>query len=441
MKFYELQALTDHLRSFRQITRAERIGDNIIRILFDRKEAIGFDLSRGQSELFCADDVDTARTYHAPFDTMLKKRFNGAKIVDVTMPHGDKIIRIEVSQQGAYKAQASFLQLEFTGRHTNAIILDENGVVLEALRHVDSDASFRVVKPGVELKPLKPYKGKRRQGSIDDIEAWLKERAETRRIRRLEQLKTRHAHALEKKIERLETALQKLPDKTELEKEASLYAQRASIVLAHLHEIKPYDRKLVTYDFEGNPVSIDLPALPNPKRLGEYFFARSKRAASKAEHLHIEEENLKSRIAFYRRLLENLRHATNEAQIALLFPPKQQRKKREVKSQCEIFWIGEYRVMVGRNERENIWVLKHAKAGDMWLHLKDRPSSHCIIQSAGRKQIPKDVIEKAAKICVETSVIQPDDYLVDFTQRRHVKIVQGAHVNYVNYDTIKVTKT
>ena len=440
MKYYELKAVVEYLKRFRQIRKAERIDDNVIRIVFDKDHAVGFDLSRGHSEIFSAGKTETSRIYHAPFDTMLKKRFAGARIVDIDMPQDDKIIRIEAELQGAYKAQKSFLQLEFTGRHTNAIILDGYGIVLEALRHVDSDASFRVVKPGVELKPLVPYRGKRQSGVIEDVEAWLKTRAETRRERRLEQLKARHAQTLRKRIERLEEALRKLPDKEKLEKDAETFAEWGAIILSHLHTIKPYDRKLVTQDFEGNPVTIELPPLPNPKRMGEHFYALSKRAASKAENLHIEEENLKSRIAFYRRLLENLLHAENETQISLLFPPKQQRKRREAKSQCEIFHIGEYRIMVGRNERENVWVLTHAKAGDIWLHLKDRPSSHCIIQSGGRRQIPREVIEKAAKICVETSVTQPGDYLVDFTQRRHVKIQKGAHVNYVNYDTIKVKK-
>ena len=440
MKFYELEAITEYLSKFRQITKAERIGDNVIRILFDRKEAVGFDLSRGHSEIFAADETENVRSYHAPFDTMLKKRFNGAKIVAVTMPGGDKILRIETSLQGAYKAQTTVLQLEFTGRHTNAVILDENGVVLEALRHVDSDASYRVVKPGVTLKPLPPYTGKRQSGSIGDVAAWLKEKGRKRRELRLKQLKERHIRSLSKKIERLEKELARLPDRKELEKMAERYAAEAAIVLAHLNEIRPYDTKLETVDFEGRPVTIDLPALPNPRRMGEHFFALSRRAANKAEHLHIEEENLKSRIAFYRRLMENVRNARSESQINLLFPPKQQRKRKTAKAQCEIFRIGDYRVMVGRNERENAWVLKQAKAADLWLHLKDRPSSHCIVQSGGKRQIPKEVVEKAAKICVETSVTQPGDYPVDFTQRRNVKILQGAHVNYVKYDTIKITK-
>ncbi len=440
MKYYQLEAVAEYLKRFDRIRRAERVGDNVIRLLFDKTDAVAFDLTRGGADIFEASGLQSARSYYAPFDTMLKKRFGGAKILDVYVVGGDRILRIDAALEGAYKAQKSTLQLEFTGRHTNAIILDESENVLEALRHVDSDSSFRIVKPGSPLAPLPPYTGPRKEGRVEDVREWLKERAISRAKARLARLKARHLKALAKKMDRLEKELKKLPDKEELEKKARHMKERGSIVLAHLHEIKPYDRQLKTVDFEGNPITIELPALPNPKRMGEHFYNLSKRAANKAVGLHMEEESLKSRLAFYERVYKNVESAKSEDEISLLFPPKQQRKRKEARAQCEIFWIDNFRVMVGRNERENAWVLKQARAHDLWLHLKDRPSSHCIIQSGGRRQIPREVIEKAARICVETSVTQPGDYLVDTTYRRNVKIVSGAQVNYVNYDTLKIKK-
>ncbi|BBG64809.1 fibronectin/fibrinogen-binding protein [Hydrogenimonas sp.] len=440
MKFYELKAVAEYIGSFRQIKSAGRVADNVIRLEFEKGAALGFDLSRGRAEIFAAGGTVAQRRYHAPFDTILKKRFAGAEIVGVGLVGNDKILKIDTAQRGAYKASRTTLWLEFTGRHTNAIILDGDGVVLEALRHVDSEASFRVVQPGVKLLPLKPYEGERQQGEIEDVEAYLAERAERRRERRLKELKRRHAGSLRKKIERLEKELRKLPQRDELEKRAAALSDYGSIVLAHLHEIRPYDKLLETVDFQGNPVTIELPPLPNPKRMGEHFYSLSKRAANKAERLHIEQKNLKSRIEFYKRMLQNLEEAEDEERIALLFPPKQRHRKKEQRFQCETFEVDGYRVLVGRNERENIWVLKNARAGDIWLHLKERPSSHCIVQTGGKKQIPRDVIKKAARICVETSTSQPGDYLVDFTHRRNVKIDKGAHVTYTKYDTIKIRK-
>ncbi|WP_457596673.1 NFACT family protein [Hydrogenimonas sp.] len=441
MKFFEIEAVRDHLRNFSRIRRIRRIEDNTLCLAFDGGESIAFDLSRGGGDIFAASCDEGARAYHAPFDNLLKKRFEGARILGVETPGGDKVLAIEAEQRGAYKSFRSTLRLEFTGRHTNAIILDERGVVLEALRHVDEESSYRVVKPGLPLAPLPPYEGPRTTGSVDDTASWLQERARARKARRLAALKKRHANALAKRIERLKKALAELPEARKLEEEAKRYADYGAIVLAHLHEIAPYDRKLETVDFAGNPVTIELPPLPNPKRMGEHFFTLSRRAANKAKNLHIEKENLRSRLAFYERLRRNLEKAESESQIHLLFPPRQHnRRKREPRLQCETFQIGEWRLLVGRNERENAWLLGHARAGDLWMHLKDRPSAHCILQSGGRRQVPRAVVEKAARICVEASTTQPGDYLVDFTPRRNVKIVKGAQVNYVDYDTVKVRK-
>ncbi len=440
MKYFELRAVAEYLNSFKRIKSALRIEDNVISVEFDKKCVVGFDISRGRSEIFDASGEKAVRAYHAPFDTMLKKRFSNSSLLGVATPNGDKVIEIRAKIDGAYKSTETLLRLEFTGRHTNAIILDKEEVVLEALRHIDSDSSYRVVKPGVELKPLPVYEGKRGEGFVEDVALYLEEVGKKRRSRRMEELKKRHRNTLSKKIERLKKELDGLPDKRELEKRAARFESYGAIVLANLNSIKPYDSKLEAFDFEGNPVTIELPALPNPKRAGEHFYSLAKRAASKAKNLYIEEENLKSRISFYEKLLENLEAAKSEEQISLLFPPKRKIKKREPKMQCELFRVGEYRIMVGRNERENVWVLKNARAQDMWLHLKDRPSSHCIIQSGGKRELPKEVVQKAARICVETSVTQPGDYLVDFTHRRNVKVERGAHVTYVNYDTIKVRK-
>ncbi|NPA30166.1 MAG: DUF814 domain-containing protein [Epsilonproteobacteria bacterium] len=441
MKQFELKALADYFARFKQITKAERIDDNVIRILFDRTHAVAFDLTRGQSDIFDASHLTPARRYRAPFDTALNKRLSNAAILRVTLPGNDRILCFETEQRGAYKATRTRLRLEFTGRHTNAILLDDRGVVIEALRHIDEFTSVRPVKPGLPLRPLPPYDGPRQSGTLEDPQTWLQERARLRTVERLKRLKSRYDKELQKKITRLERELAKLPDRQSLEEEAERLNRYGTLALAHLHRIRPYDTRLEVIDFDGTPLTIPLPPLPNPKRMGEHFFKQARRAAAKARNLHIEAENLQSRIAFYRMLRQNLAAAPDEGAVRLLFPPKERAKRRKTERLgCELFELDGWRLLVGRNERENTELLKNARAQDLWLHLKDRPSAHCILQNPNRRQIPRDIIEKAARICVATSVAQPGDYPVDFTFRRNVKVRHGAQVNYVDYDTIKVRK-
>ena len=93
--------------------------------------------------------------------------------------------------------------------------------------------------------------------------------------------------------------------------------------------------------------------------------------------------------------------------------------------------------MLGTSQKENIFLLKHAKASDFWFHLKDMPSCHVFVQNS-KKNIPQSVIEQAAKLCAKFSLDSSGTYKVDYTQRRNVKIQHGANVLYNPYSTIVI---
>jgi predicted ribosome quality control (RQC) complex YloA/Tae2 family protein len=67
------------------------------------------------------------------------------------------------------------------------------------------------------------------------------------------------------------------------------------------------------------------------------------------------------------------------------------------------------------------------------------PSSHVIIRT-DKQNIPENVLNFAAKLCVEFSIAKKGAYLVDYTQRRNVKVREGASVNYVDYKTLHVRR-
>ncbi len=125
------------------------------------------------------------------------------------------------------------------------------------------------------------------------------------------------------------------------------------------------------------------------------------------------------------------------AKIALLFPKKIQGKKIKVNDSIEIFWIEGYKVQLGKNEKGNVEVLRNARAKDVWIHMRDRPSAHVII-GTDKQSLPMHIIESAARLCVDFTMISKDKYLVDYTPRREVTIQSGANVLYNKYKTIEV---
>jgi len=441
MKRYELQAITERLNDFTFVSRARRVEDNTIELTFDREHSYFFTMTRGHSLVYKAPSQRPLQGYNAPFDTLLHSLVSASRLIKVEMPGGDRILRFTLAPKSSYKDKTIYLQLEFTGKNTNAILLDENEVIIEALRHIDAESSFRIVRPGVKLLALPAFAHtEEKKEAIADINTLLEERYEAIQSKRLSELKKQKLAQTAKKREKLAQSLAKLPDAEKLAEEEAKYQQYANLILANLYQIKPYDKTLKTTDFEGNAVTITLPKQIKVNRMSDYFFTLAKRAKNKAKNIHIERENLESKKAFYDNIHYAIEQAKEPYELELLVPKraKSKRKKERLK-EGELFWIEDYKVFVGRNSSENQKLLSLAKANDLWMHIRDIPSSHVIIRT-DKQNLPQSVIEAAAKLCVDFSVKNPGEYDVDYTKRKFVKVQEGSSVLYNKYDTIRVRK-
>jgi predicted ribosome quality control (RQC) complex YloA/Tae2 family protein len=440
MKLYELKAIAKRLNDFTFISRARRIEDNTLEIMFDKSESYFFNMVRGHSIVYKAPSQRPLQGYNAPFDTLLHSLLSGSKLVAVDVPNDDRILGFTVAPKSSYKDKIVYLQLEFTGKNTNAILLDDNEVTIEALRHIDSDSSFRVVRPGMELLAIPPFKRTEETKVITDIDVYLEQKFTDIQSKKLLEIKKQKLSTVAKKIKKFKQLLDKLPNKEKLAQTAKEHSNIGNLILANLYQIKPYDTKLKTYDFEGNEVTIKLPKDTTVNRMSDYYFNLSKRAKSKAKNVHIEQENLSSKMAFYENIYFALEQANTPYELELLVPKRAKSlRKKEKLREGELFWIEDYKVLVGRNSNENQKLLEIAKANDLWMHIRDVRSSHVIIKT-DKQNLPDSVVQAAAKLCVDFSVKNAGDYEVDYTKRKFVKVQEGSSVLYNKYDTIRVTK-
>jgi len=440
MKLYELKAIAKRLNNFSFISRARRVEDNTLELVFDKNDSYFFNMTRGHSFIYKASSQRPLQGYNAPFDALLHTLMSASKLIAVDVPDGDRILRFTLAPKSSYKDKIIYLQLEFTGKNTNAILIDDNEVIIEALRHIDADSSFRVIRPGMELLAIPPFERTEVTKEIADIDAYLEEKHTQIQAKKLLELKKQKLSATAKKSQKLGQLLEKLPNEESLTLQAKEYKSYGNLILANLYQIKPYDTKLNTHDFEGNEITIKLPKNVKVNRMSDYFFNLAKRAKSKARNVHIEQENLQSKKDFYDNIYYALEQAKEPYELELLVPKraKSQRKKEKLK-EGELFWIEGYKILVGRNSNENQKLLAIAKANDLWMHIRDVPSSHVIIRT-DKQNLPASVIQAAAKLCVDFSVKNPGDYEVDYTKRKFVKVQEGSNVLYNKYDTLRVTK-
>ena len=438
MKLSHLKQITTYLKKFQKISAIYRVSDTILKIAFDKNNEIYFNMQRSNSTIFKCKEYPRSKIYNAPFDVVLSKRFNRSNILNIEILNNDKIIKYKTSITSAYKEDITYLQIEFTGKYTNIIILDQNNIILEALRHIDIFSSFREVKVGNKLLDVPPAPFIAKEYPLEKVEQFLYESYEKEQKQRLLSLKKQKISFLEKKLKKLKKLFNTLDNQEVLKEEAKKSQYYGNLILSNMHKIKPYTLLMHLDDYDNTPITITLPkAYPSVSMMSEFFFNKSKKAKQKAKHLHIEYNSLNSKIKHLNLFIHTVEKAKDISQIMLLFPKKIQTKKVKIDDSIETFLIEGYKIQLGKNEKGNIELLQKAKAKDIWLHLKDQPSTHVLI-TTDKQNLPIKVIESAGKLCVHFTTTAKDKFLVDYTPRREVTIQHGANVLYNKYKTIEI---
>jgi predicted ribosome quality control (RQC) complex YloA/Tae2 family protein len=440
MKYYILKALTTYLNNFEYIKHIKRVDNNTIKIEFDKNEAVFFDMTKGNASAYIKENLKVSKKdFKAPFDIVLTKRFTNSNINRIYLQNDDKILNIEVIAKSKYKKEILTISLEFTGKNTNIVIFDENKIILEALKHIDEYTSTRVVKVGIKLLALEKPSFEFEQKDCDNIKEVLKDIYIKKEENLLNNMKKQKINLLKKQKQKIQNILSKLDNIEELQNKSDDAYTKGNLLLSNIHKIKNYDKEVRVNDFEGNEVVLELDnKFPSPSVYANHMFKLAKKYKQKVSHQYLEEKNLSMKIEFYDRMINIIDAQTSIDGIEFYIPKKDKKQTTTKKANpYQSFFIDGFKIMLGRDERENIYLLNNSKASDFWFHLQGEVSSHVIVVNT-KKELPKYIIEEAAAICAKFSKDQAGVYTVDYTQRRNVKIQSKANVLYNPYNTLTI---
>lgn len=415
------------------------------------KEVFYIDLSRGESSAYIAPSpLIAAKKYSAPFDIVLS-RLNGAEILSCEVVGEDRILRLRLDIRSAYKREEVYLQLEFCGKHTNAIILDSRFVVLEALRHISPLKSTRPIKIHSPLPPM-PRNPNPPKSNCQDfgndfstqatqiIKEMLLSNYAKKSQKSLQLAKSALLAKLTKQKHTLQTKLENLQSPDELESSAKTLNADATLALAHIARIKPYAKEVILPSLALDTASertVYLPQAPTPQEAINQMFRESKKLAKRAKNIHLESNNLESKIAFVSQEIEFVKSTQNLDTLKILKPKKTKTKDAQV---GRTLFIEGFKLSIGRNKNENKTLLENARADDMWLHIRDIPSSHLFIH-CGKQALPETILQKAGEILVGMCAKGEGDFFIDYTRRRFVKVGEGANVIYAKQKSFFVRKS
>lgn len=139
--------------------------------------------------------------------------------------------------------------------------------------------------------------------------------------------------------------------------------------------------------------------------------------------------------------LQNLTEAQFAAEMNRISLKKNKVTDRKVEGRYRKLLIPEADLIcyMGKSARDNLELLRKAKAWDLWLHLKDYPSAHLILHRLRDQKISEQILEKAARWLIKEGFADKKNqtggrFSVVIAECRYVRPIKGDKLGRVTYN-------
>ena len=483
---------------------------------------------------------------------LLRKQLLGGRVLGVKQIGGDRIVHIDldtVDELGDHVSRR--LVLEIMGRHSNLMLLDGEGKILEAARHVNAEMSrVRQILPGLyyEAPPAQDKLERdgleagelleriRREGDVP-LERALAEsirglsRPASREIAfrvgdvpleeacervcdlfsrlprmlsprvlfsesgetedvfpfpylsrdpgrqreyptlsaaleayfgirdaqdRLRQRSASMVRLLKGHVERCEKKLGLQEEELSSAEKMEEYRIMGEVINAHLFELRRGMTEAVLdnwYDPAGGQITIPLDIRLTPSQNAQRYFKKYQKARSARETAAEQREKTLAELDYLEGMLLDIDKCVGESELeeirAELVRTGYMKRVTNRRQQRALPASRPYRyesadgipILVGKNAAQNDRLTLGARPEEMWLHAKDMPGSHVIIQAEG--EIPQTTLRQAAELAAWYSGGRRSSTVpIDYTLRKYVKKPSGAapgKVIYTHHKTAYMT--
>lgn len=385
-------------------------------------------------------------TWHPPrgsrsrqrFEDFLHARIRGGRIVAAEHLFRDRIVRLEILHNGL----TTWMYLRLWGTRSNVILTDPAGTVLDACfrkpaEGLESGGTFLPAPP--ETNPDRPV---REYPAEETFNAFLDE--DYRRLEHEEERDRREKECvriLERRCNRLKARLQEISHGQERSADADQYRHYGELILAFLHRSTPGAAWLEVEDYEqdNQPVRISLDPARSAAENAQAYFEKASKARDSEEFLTTTAHNLRASIA------------ATESQLARV-PEMTVEELRELAEELRRITRGDtrgrdggtdtvglefesrgFRILVGRNARENDHLLRRSVRGnDWWLHTRDVAGGYVFIRAHKNRSVPLEVLLDAGNLAVFFSKARKNrEADLYYTQVKYLRRARGGPVGLV----------
>ncbi len=228
------------------------------------------------------------------------------------------------------------------------------------------------------------------------------------------------------------------------------------LLTANIHLVSPGAKSVeVTNYYDGSRVTIPLDVKLSPSKNAQRYFKKYGKAKTAIKEKQIQLAENDDEIKYLESVLSFLENTEDVGEIEslraeLVETGYVRRRKQSGGFKEKKTKPAPYRytlsngmgVLVGRNNKENDYLtFKLAGNRDLWLHTKDIPGSHVIVQSAGAELDEASIWGAAAIAAYHSKARSSENVPVDYVPVKYVKKPSGAKpgmVIFTNNRTVYV---
>ena len=401
---------------------------------------------------------------HIPprFCQLLRARIT--RIDSISVVNDDRIVQLECQgKQGSCR-----LLVELTGKSSNLLLLDDQGVIIDVLKRISRSDNERIILPGKKyLFPEKIEFDQKQEATIaaqsNGNESWNQTVEKLYSVLEYTENKDDFYFQLQQTIKRQTRKLKKrrLSIEKDLQKQqgSALDRQKGELLLANLHLVTQVMDKIELQNYflqPPEPITITLDPLLKPQQNAEKYFKRYKKGGRGEKHSQRRLQETQVELEWLGQLDFQLKDSVKNSDIeeiaqelrdaGLLKDRNRLHIKRTLQPSKphETDSPSGFRILWGRNNRQNDEIsTKILKNGDYWFHVQQAPGAHVVMKiGATNVKLTDEDLSYAASIAAGYSKLR-DDHKVEVmvSEAKFVHKPKGYKpglVNVLQYKTLLV---
>lgn len=264
---------------------------------------------------------------------------------------------------------------------------------------------------------------------------------------RLRQKSAGMVRALKTQVERCEKKLALQEEELAGAARMEEYRMMGEVLNANLFQLQKGAAEVTLpnwYDASGGTISIPLDPRLTPSQNAQKYFKKYQKARSARQVASEQKEKTLQELEYLEGMLLDVDKCVGESELEEIRTElvrtgymKRNTNRRQLRSlprSKPYRYLSDdgIEIQVGKNAVQNDRLTQNAPPEALWLHAKDMPGSHVLIQAEG--EIPQETIKQAAMLAAWYSKGQRSSMVpVDYTRRKYVRKPSGAAPGKVIY--------